>query len=85
MVVVASLKLVLDDHRVALVIFGNEIHAEVSGILLPFGCGQVEVEDVVENLDVLFQPLRKVTRLMLPHISQRNAVDSSDHRHTSFC
>ena len=40
MVVVGSLKLILDDHSVAVLIFGHEINLEVTGKKLPLRIGQ---------------------------------------------
>jgi len=62
MIVVRSLKLVLDDYGVSGVILTDEVSAESAGGLLALDVRQVEIEDVIEDVDVLFQPRREVAR-----------------------
>jgi len=74
MVVVALVQLVLDDNRVARLVFGYQIDAERTGSLLSIGAGKIQIQELIQNIDVLLEPSAEIKRLVLPHFSQRNTL-----------
>jgi hypothetical protein len=77
MVVIGTLKLVLDHRDPARVVLGNEINAERPCGVLALGVAEIHVEHVVQNVDVLLKPSREVVRLMRPDTAQRHPLDLS--------
>jgi hypothetical protein len=79
MVMIRLAQLVLDDHRVAGGIFRDEVDAEGASCLFALWVRQRETYGITEDVDVLFEPLRKIMCLMLPHVSEWYARDLADH------
>jgi hypothetical protein len=77
-VVIRSLKLVFDDHCAAGLVLRYEVDAERACGLLALNVRKRQVENVVQDIDVLFQPGRQVVSLVLPHFAEWNALDLSD-------
>ena len=79
MVVVALLQLVFYDNRVAVLILGEEVYAEVTGGLLPFDASQPKARGLDENVNVLFQPSGEVEGLVPPYLTQSHTLNPADH------
>lgn len=78
-VMIALLELVLDDHRTTVFVFGDEVDTEGAHGLLAFDTAELKAGSLVEDIDVLFQPLGEVECFVLPHLPQCYTLDSSDH------
>ncbi len=74
MIMVAGLKLILNDNRIARPIFSNEVDGKVPGLLLPLRVDKIQVENLVEHVDILPKPPREVGRLVLPGLAKRNSL-----------
>src|SRR5659263_4754 len=83
MVVIALRKLILDYYGATGVILGHQIDIQISGGFLPFRINQGEVENLIQNVYVFFQPSGEIERFVLPHLPERNPADLPDQWETS--
>lgn len=76
---VRLLELVFDDDLRTGFILADDIDREVAGRLLAPGVRERDVETVVQDIDVFFQPAREVQRLVFERLAKRDAGDLLDH------
>lgn len=80
MVVIALLQLVFYNNRVAVLVLGDEVDAEVTGGLLPFDASQLEACGLKKNVGVVLQPSSEVERLVTPHLTKLYTLNPADHQ-----
>jgi hypothetical protein len=76
--VVALLQLIFNHIGFAVTAFSYQVDAEEACSLLSFGRNQLKIEGLVEDVDVLLQPLGEVVCLMAPDLTKMNALELSD-------
>lgn len=78
-IVIRLLELILDDDRIPRFVLADEVATEAAGRLLSLRIGELEVERIVENVNVLLELRREVVGLVRPDVAESLSLDLSDH------
>ena len=83
-VMVALFQLVLNDDRVPVFVFSDQVYAETPGGLLSFYVDQRDVHNVIEQVVILLKPGSEVQRFVAPDFPERDALQPTDQNVTSL-
>lgn len=80
MIVVALSELILDDHGAAIVVNRDKINAEISCRPFTLSLREGKIKHIIEHVEIVAKPTRKIMRLVFPDLTNRNPSNFSNHR-----
>ncbi len=69
MVVIATLQLILDDHKITVIVLCNQVNTEITRILFPINVAKRQIKCIVEHIDVILKPGSEVICLVPPDVT----------------